>query len=122
MSKEDIGEARRLYQDVLSWKDGRGCDTSCYEVDRRIAIIRRLEELTKCGFPCTEDLHSSVKALLSKSSLIESFGQQLRKLRKARGLTQLGLARLLGISRKSVNLYEKNKRIPDSRTLDWLNG
>ena len=42
----------------------------------------------------------------------ESFGLRLRRLRKARGETQPELARLLGLSRSAVSMYESGEREP----------
>ena len=42
----------------------------------------------------------------------ESFGLRLRKLRKARGETQPELAKLLGLSRSAVSMYESGEREP----------
>ena len=41
-----------------------------------------------------------------------SFGPRLRKLRKARGETQPELAKLLGLSRSAVSMYESGEREP----------
>ena len=42
----------------------------------------------------------------------ESFGLRLRRLRKARGETQPELAKLLGLSRSAVSMYESGEREP----------
>lgn len=42
----------------------------------------------------------------------ESFGPRLRRLRKARGETQPELAKLLGLSRSAVSMYESGEREP----------
>ena len=41
-----------------------------------------------------------------------SFGENLRKARKAAGMTQIELARKTGITERSVYNYEKNSRAP----------
>lgn len=42
----------------------------------------------------------------------ESFGLRLRQLRRARGETQPELAKLLGLSRSAVSMYESGEREP----------
>ena len=42
----------------------------------------------------------------------ESFGARLRKLRRERGETQPELAKLLGLSRSAVSMYESGEREP----------
>ena len=42
----------------------------------------------------------------------ESFGPRLRKLRKEHGETQPELAKLLGLSRSAVSMYESGEREP----------
>jgi transcriptional regulator with XRE-family HTH domain len=44
----------------------------------------------------------------------------LRKLRKDNGLTQAELAELVGLSRKSVNEYEKSSEIIDRMQYKYL--
>lgn len=45
------------------------------------------------------------------------FGQRIIELRKQQGLTQLELAKAIGISRSALSLYEIEKREPDIDTL-----
>ncbi len=42
---------------------------------------------------------------------------RLKKLRKARGLTQRGAARLLGVKPTQLMLWEQGKRMPEERNL-----
>lgn len=46
---------------------------------------------------------------------MSTFGQRLKKLRELEHLTQTQLAKLLGMSRENISLYEhdKNKTVPD---------
>lgn len=46
-----------------------------------------------------------------------TFGQNLRSLRDMRGLTQDEFSRLIGISRSSICIYEKDQREPNFQTL-----
>jgi transcriptional regulator with XRE-family HTH domain len=39
-------------------------------------------------------------------------GERLRELRRRRGLSQEGLARMVGVGRDAVRLWEKGKRTP----------
>ncbi len=48
------------------------------------------------------------------------FGKRIVELRKRRGLTQVELARSIGISRSALSLYEIEKREPDIETLNKL--
>ncbi len=48
------------------------------------------------------------------------FGKRIVELRKREGLTQAELARVIGISRSSLSLYEIEKREPDIKTLSKL--
>lgn len=47
-------------------------------------------------------------------------GEHLRRLRKARGLTQQQLGKELGISASAVGMYEQGRRAPDHKTLSDL--
>ena len=51
--------------------------------------------------------------------LVTMFGLKLRKLRKAAGLDQDELGKLVGSSRSSISFYEMGKRVP---TVDVLAG
>jgi transcriptional regulator with XRE-family HTH domain len=45
------------------------------------------------------------------------FGDRVRRLRKARGLTQLELAELLGVGRSYLSQIERGKRDPGLRMI-----
>jgi len=46
-----------------------------------------------------------------------TFGQRLRELRNRRGLSQRELAEIIGVSKSSANMYERDEREPSFRTL-----
>lgn len=46
------------------------------------------------------------------------FGKRIVEIRKRQGLTQAELAKLMGISRSALSLYEIEKREPDIETLN----
>ena len=48
---------------------------------------------------------------------MENFGEQLKRLRLAAGLTQQDLADELGISPSAIGMYEQGRREPDRATL-----
>lgn len=48
------------------------------------------------------------------------FGNRLKELRKEKGLTQAQLANILKTSASSIGMYEQNRRIPDTETLQSL--
>lgn len=48
------------------------------------------------------------------------FGNRLKELRKEKGLTQAQLAIILKTSASSIGMYEQNRRIPDTETLQSL--
>ena len=45
---------------------------------------------------------------------VETFGKRLARLRKEYGLTQKGLADIVGLTHTAINYYEKDKRNPDN--------
>lgn len=49
-----------------------------------------------------------------------AFGERLRKLRKQRGLSQNELSKHIGISKSSVNMYERGEREPSFETLEAI--
>ena len=48
------------------------------------------------------------------------FNERLRLLRTSRGLSQSDLAKFLGISKSSVNMYERGEREPGLETLEAI--
>ena len=46
--------------------------------------------------------------------------QQLRNLRKSKGLSMKELGRVIGVAESTISLYENNKRQPDNATLSAL--
>lgn len=46
-----------------------------------------------------------------------SFGDNLKKLRKAKGLSQQELGKIFGLSDRTIGHYEANKRFPKSAQL-----
>lgn len=46
-----------------------------------------------------------------------NFGEQIKKIRKDRNLTQQGIAEKLGISRQAVSNWENDKNLPDIEML-----
>jgi len=53
----------------------------------------------------------------SKLSLMASFGQRLRRLRRDAGLTQRDLATRLGVDRRTIQRYELGQIFPVPETL-----
>lgn len=49
-----------------------------------------------------------------------NFGDKLKQFRELRGLSQTSLAKLAGISRSTINMYEHNNREPDFEQLEAL--
>ena len=45
-------------------------------------------------------------------------GQNIRKLRENRGMTQFQLGEKMGLSESTISLYEAGKREPDAATLE----
>lgn len=50
----------------------------------------------------------------------ETFGQRLRRIRKAKGLTQTALANKIGVNPQYVHLWEKDKYRPSLQMFEWL--
>ncbi|MGM0421418.1 MAG: helix-turn-helix domain-containing protein [Bacillota bacterium] len=48
---------------------------------------------------------------------MSNFGMQLKKLRKAKGITQNELAKILGLAQTTIANYENNSRFPNQETL-----
>ena len=48
------------------------------------------------------------------------FAYVLRSLRNEKGMTQQGLADLLGVSKSSINMYERGERQPNFETLELI--
>lgn len=49
-----------------------------------------------------------------------TFGQRLRELRKQRGISQNELSKHIGVSKSSVNMYERGEREPGFETLEAI--
>lgn len=49
-----------------------------------------------------------------------TFGQVLRDLRNQRGISQSELSRYIGVSKSSVNMYERGEREPSFETLEAI--
>lgn len=49
-----------------------------------------------------------------------AFGQRLRELRKQRGISQNELSKHIGVSKSSVNMYERGEREPSLETLEAI--
>lgn len=52
--------------------------------------------------------------------MAETFGQRLRRIRKAQNLTQKELAKKSGIDNQSICGYEKGRTSPNIVYLEWL--
>lgn len=50
----------------------------------------------------------------------ETFGQRLKRMRKAKGLTQTELAKKMGVSHVSISMYENDIEHPKVVSLEWL--
>ena len=53
-------------------------------------------------------------------TLVETFGQRLRRIRKEKGLKQIELAMIIGIESAQISSYEKGKSMPKIVSLEWL--
>ena len=51
---------------------------------------------------------------------METFGQRLRKLRNELGISQNDLSKHIGVSKSSVNMYERDEREPGFETLEAI--
>ena len=49
-----------------------------------------------------------------------TFGEKIRVIRNARGLTQSQLAEKIGIMTLQISLYETGKMHPNINTLEWI--
>lgn len=49
-----------------------------------------------------------------------TFGQRLRELRNLRGISQNELSKHIGVSKSSINMYERNEREPGFETLEAI--
>jgi transcriptional regulator with XRE-family HTH domain len=49
-----------------------------------------------------------------------TFGERFKKLREEKGLSQIEIAKIIGIGNSTVSQYESGKRIPDHDTLDKI--
>ena len=49
-----------------------------------------------------------------------TFGQRLRELRNQRGISQNELSKYIGVSKSSVNMYERGEREPGFETLEAI--
>lgn len=49
-----------------------------------------------------------------------AFGQRLKELRKQRGISQNELSKYIGVSKSSVNMYERGEREPSFETLEAI--
>ena len=56
-------------------------------------------------------------AQLVKASTSGDFGQNLRRIRKLRGVTQTAIARELGMQRSAVCKYEKGRTTPNAKQI-----
>lgn len=51
---------------------------------------------------------------------METFGQRLKSLRNKRGISQNELSKHIGVSKSSVNMYERDEREPGFETLEAI--
>lgn len=49
-----------------------------------------------------------------------SFGENLKNVRKQRGITQEELAETLGVSRQAISKWESDSKMRDMRIFDYL--
>lgn len=52
--------------------------------------------------------------------MTETFGQRLKRIRKAKKLTQVELAKIVGVTNQYISTYEKEKHTPNVATLEWI--
>jgi DNA-binding transcriptional regulator YiaG len=85
--------------------------------------VRHIEQAIGKEIPSTAEFHRLVGEFLTKRSGTSlTPGQQLRRKRVFKGLRQLELARLLGVTKMAVSYYEKGTRPLSRQALEWLNG
>ena len=51
---------------------------------------------------------------------MNSFGTKIKKLRAARGMKQDDLAKVIGVSKGTVSVWERNARFPEMDTIQRL--
>lgn len=49
-----------------------------------------------------------------------TFGEKIKVIRNARGLTQSQLAKMVGIAQLQISLYETGRVSPNLNTLEWI--
>jgi transcriptional regulator with XRE-family HTH domain len=50
----------------------------------------------------------------------ETFGQRLKRIRKAKKLTQTALAKKVGVAPQYIHLYESGKYRPSLQMFEWI--
>lgn len=50
----------------------------------------------------------------------ETLGQRLKRIRKAKGLTQTALAKKVGVTSQYIHLWESEKYRPSLQMFEWL--
>ena len=83
-------------------------------VSARSAVLKLLARFPKTSADATI---RSMNAVITKAALQKTTGERVREYRNKRGLTQVELAKLVGIHEITVNRIERGIQLPDWATI-----
>lgn len=92
-----------------------------YVLKTQYGNVYNLDEHILCIMLFAKSAHYVYNGVMKGGEVnMGTFGQRLRELRNQRGISQNELSKHIGVSKSSVNMYERDEREPGFETLEAI--
>jgi DNA-binding XRE family transcriptional regulator len=111
---DKVSRAKELYRMICAGKMTDGADVR--------TVLSELEEIVGKDFGNTQQFHYYVAEYIKRKDRVgETMGRRLLRMRRKSKLTQIDLASLLGVDRKTIIRWETDKQTPSEASVLWMN-
>jgi DNA-binding transcriptional regulator YiaG len=109
-----VARAKELYRMICAGKMTDGADVR--------TVLSELGEIVGKDFGNTQQFHYYVAEYIKRKDRVgETMGRRLLRMRRKSKLTQVELAALLNVDRKTITRWETDKQTPSEGAVLWMN-
>jgi DNA-binding XRE family transcriptional regulator len=114
-SEGRVARAKELYRMICAGKMTDGHDVC--------SVVSELEKIVGKEFNNTQQFHYYVAEYLKRKDRVgETMGRRLLRTRRRAKLTQIELAKILGVDRRTIVRWETTDLTPSAEAVAWMNG
>lgn len=109
-----VAKARALYRRICAGRMTAGVEIC--------EVVSALEKIVGKEFKNTQQFHYYVAEYLKRKDRVgETMGRRLLRMRRRAKLTQIELAEILGVDRRTIVRWETTDLTPSAKAVAWMN-